>query len=404
MPSPLKNLFKPDKTPLFPFIDGLRALSILWIISLHTLWMFGYFLDRQAFIELSTRAELSPFFQGHLAVDIFFVLSGFLIGYYLFREYQQYQTLKLKQFYLRRALRLLPAYFTVMLIVATVYPQNLHSLWANIFYVNNFLPLEQQFMPWAWSLAIEEQFYTLLPCLILLIARTQRTLLVLVLLFLLSFIVRFALSYFNQVQLPLPLHEVIDKQLMHSYFDLIYDKSYSRYGSLIVGVIVAYLSVSTQTVEILKTHHYLRRSLWCFSLLLLTAYIFTPLTGVEANVIETAYIIAGVRNIFSLAIGYVILYSLCIGQNSWLVRCLSSRFWYPIAQLSYSAYLLHLIVIALFSQQIYPLMSLSFLTLLSLMLLIIVSTFIAATVIYVCIERPILELRNGRFPRIIERK
>ncbi|NOQ63948.1 MAG: acyltransferase family protein [Methyloprofundus sp.] len=256
MPSPLKKLFAPDKTPLFPFIDGLRALSILWVISLHTLWMFGYFLDQQAFIEFSTRAELSPFFQGHLAVDSFFVISGFLIGYYLFREYQQHQTLQLKQFYLRRALRLLPAYFAVMLMVAATYPQNLHSLWANIFYVNNFLPLEQQFMPWTWSLAIEEQFYTLLPCLILLIAKTRRTLLVLVLLFLLSFIIRFSLSYSNQLQLPLPLHEVIDKQLMYNYFDLIYDKSYSRYGGLIVGVIVAYLSVSTQTVEFLKTHHY----------------------------------------------------------------------------------------------------------------------------------------------------
>ena len=32
MPSPLKKLFKPEKVPLFPFIDGLRALSILWII------------------------------------------------------------------------------------------------------------------------------------------------------------------------------------------------------------------------------------------------------------------------------------------------------------------------------------------------------------------------------------
>ena len=127
MPSPLKKLFAPDKTPLFPFIDGLRALSILWVISLHTLWMFGYFLDQQAFIEFSTRAELSPFFQGHLAVDSFFVISGFLIGYYLFHEYQQQQTLKLKQFYMRRALRLLPAYFTVMLIVAVAYPLNLHN-------------------------------------------------------------------------------------------------------------------------------------------------------------------------------------------------------------------------------------------------------------------------------------
>ncbi|NOQ36946.1 MAG: acyltransferase family protein [Methylococcaceae bacterium] len=404
MPSPLKKLFKPEKAPLFPFIDGLRALSILWIISLHTLWMFGYHLDKQAFIELSTRPELSAFFQGHLAVDTFFVISGFLIGYYLFSEYKQHQSLNLKQFYLRRALRLLPAYFAVMVIVAFVYPHNLHTIWANVLYVNNFIPLQQQFMGWTWSLAIEEQFYTLFPCLLLLIGKTKRVLLILVLLFLLSFVIRFALSYAYQLQLPLPMHVVIDKEMTYHFFNVMYDKSYSRYGGLMVGVIAAYLIVYTRAIEFLKHHHTLRRSLWVISLLLLISYIFIPLAGLEASVIKTAYLLAGVRNIFSLAIGYLVLYSLSIGQKSWVVKALSSRFWYPIAQLSYSAYLLHLMIIALLAQYLYPTMSLDFLTLLGLILLMITSTLVLATMLYIWIEKPVLELRNYRFPRINEKQ
>ncbi|NOQ16141.1 MAG: acyltransferase family protein [Methyloprofundus sp.] len=399
MPASLQKLLKPNKSPLFPFIDGLRAISIIWIIAMHTLWMFGYFLDKQAFIEFSTRTELGPFFQGHLAVDTFFVISGFLIGYYLFSEYRQKQTLQLQRFYLRRALRLLPAYFAVMLLVAMAAPINLHNIWANIFYINNFLPVTEQFMPWTWSLAIEEQFYILLPCLILVIGRSKHTLFILTLIFLMSFIVRFAISYYNQLQLPLALHEVIDQQQMFHYFDVIYDKSYSRYGGLIVGVIVAYLSVYTQAVTFLKTHHGIRLGLWWLSLLLLALYISTPINEIKAGVLESAYIIALVRNVFSLAIGYSILYSLCVERQSWLINCLSSRFWYPFAQLSYSAYLLHLIVITFCAQYLYPDMHLSFIALLGLILLMLVVTFSTALLIYLSIEKPMIELRNKRFSR-----
>ncbi len=399
MPLSLQKLLKPEKASLFPFIDGLRALSILWIIAMHTLIVFDYYIDHLAFLKLSTRIELGPFFQGHLAVDTFFVISGFLIGYYLFNEYQQQQVINLKQFYLRRALRLLPAYFVVMLLVAIVNPNNLQHIWANFLYINNFLPFEKQFMSWTWSLAIEEQFYILLPCLILLIGRTKHTFMILVLLFLLSFVIRFALSYYYELAMPLAMTEIIDKPEKDQYFDVIYIKSYSRYGPLLVGVLVAYLSQFSQIIPFLKTHHVIRCFLWWLSLLLLTLYICLPPTMVNASIVEAAYITAAARNIFALAIGYSILYSLCIGHRSWLVNCLCSPIWYPIAQLSYSAYLLHLVLITLSAQYLYPLMSLNLLPLLGLILLMIIVTLLAAVLVYVLIEKPVLQYRNSLYPR-----
>lgn len=395
----LRELTAPEKTPLFPFVDGLRAWSILWIISLHTVWVFGYFLDRQSYLIFSARAELTPFFQGHLGVDAFFVISGFLIGYYLFTEYRQYQTVNFRQFYLRRALRLLPAYFAAMLLVAFLYPHNLHTIWANVIYINNFLPLERQFMPWTWSLAIEEQFYTLFPAFVLFLGKSKRALHVLLWLFLLSFVIRFTLSFYFRFQLPMPTHEVVNKSLMYHYFDVIYDKSHARYGGLLVGVIVAYLLVFTDTVKKLNQSHGLRRFLWVASLLILASYIFVPSAHVTATVTETAVVVALIRNVFSMAIGYLILYSLCETGKSWLVRLLSSRIWYPVAQLSYSAYLLHLMVIMLFAQYLYPSMNRDLPSLLGLMLLMMVSTLLASAMIYLWIEKPILELRNHRFPR-----
>ena len=56
---------------------------------------------------------------------------------------------------------------------------NANNMWANLFYVNNFLPINRQYMGWCWSLAIEEQFYLILPGFILLVMRFARPLRVL---------------------------------------------------------------------------------------------------------------------------------------------------------------------------------------------------------------------------------
>src|SRR5512138_2335209 len=89
------------KAKHFPALDGLRRLAILLVITHHQL------------IPLSLRG-------GFLGVDLFFALSGFLITTLLVTEFNATQTISLKKFYARRALRLGPAlllYLAVALIV-----------------------------------------------------------------------------------------------------------------------------------------------------------------------------------------------------------------------------------------------------------------------------------------------
>ena len=52
---------------------------------------------------------------------------------------------------------------------------NVDNMWANLLYVNNFLPINRQYMGWCWSLAIEEQFYLILPGFILVVMRAGRS-------------------------------------------------------------------------------------------------------------------------------------------------------------------------------------------------------------------------------------
>ncbi len=121
---------------------------------------------------------------GFLGVDIFFVLSGFLIAGLLLQEWQARGAVDLKAFYARRALRLLPALFAVMSVVL-LFPGVFwarHRPWADAivisFYATNWvrafeLDRSMDFFGHTWSLAIEGQFYLLWPPLLLLLLRRR---------------------------------------------------------------------------------------------------------------------------------------------------------------------------------------------------------------------------------------
>ena len=122
-----------------------------------------------------------------MGVDLFFVISGYLIGTILLSEYRTSGRLQIKRFYVRRFLRLMPVY-TVAMIAGLYFVHNIpreavlmefppfmnaNNMWANFLYVNNFLPINRQYMGWCWSLAIEEQFYLILPGFILIVMRAR---------------------------------------------------------------------------------------------------------------------------------------------------------------------------------------------------------------------------------------
>ncbi|MDD2372914.1 MAG: acyltransferase family protein [Syntrophomonadaceae bacterium] len=154
-----------DARRYMPGLDGLRALAVLAVIAyhLHLPWAPG----------------------GLLGVCIFFVLSGYLITDILVAQWQFSGGLNLKEFWLGRARRLLPALF-VMLAGVIVWlsfcdPGGLSSLWndviAVVFYISNWWLIFHQVSYFAsfgppsplghlWSLAIEEQFYLLWPLLL----------------------------------------------------------------------------------------------------------------------------------------------------------------------------------------------------------------------------------------------
>ncbi len=150
-----------SRVPYLPGLDGLRAIAVVAVLVYHAdhEWLSG----------------------GFLGVEVFFVISGYLITLLLLSEKERTGKVRLGQFWMRRARRLLPALFTMMgllavymalfkprpmaavrgdLLAGTFYISNWFQIWVGQAYTaaEAFAPLRH-----LWSLAVEEQFYLAWP-------------------------------------------------------------------------------------------------------------------------------------------------------------------------------------------------------------------------------------------------
>jgi len=145
-----------------PSLDGLRALSVLLVIVLHTLLRHSLY----KFIPFPLRL----LGNGALGVFIFFVISGYLITTLLLREQDKTHAISLKSFYLRRAFRILPPLYAYVFFLAALGAtghlpgMNRHELITALTLTRNYARhVDLWAMEHLWSLCIEEQFYVLWP-------------------------------------------------------------------------------------------------------------------------------------------------------------------------------------------------------------------------------------------------
>jgi peptidoglycan/LPS O-acetylase OafA/YrhL len=124
-----------------------------------------------------------PGINGGTGVLVFFVLSGFLITWLLLKEEERFGTISLKLFYLRRTLRIFPAFYVYwILLVGSVLIVGRRVLIAqavcSLLYVNNYYQAifgdPNTGLSHTWSLGIEEQFYLLWPVTFLLLKANKR--------------------------------------------------------------------------------------------------------------------------------------------------------------------------------------------------------------------------------------
>ena len=419
-------------------VDGLRALSIILVFGFHVLWCAQLVIrdTYEQFLNLPTWVQVLK--RGALGVELFFVISGFLIGRLLIQEFQRTGTLDLKRFYIRRFVRLMPAYWVALGLTAvgvlfTTYPlqvferqisSNLDTIWANLLYVNNFLPANDQFFSHSWSLAVEEQFYLLCPLLLLFILRRQLTRFpVQVVAFLCASY--FATRWYFQAEtmdtiaaycggstehardalLNANLQMMVSKYhacVAAVEFDTLYDNLYTRFFGFIAGIAAALCHViGSERTEAFFKSSALRYPL---ALLALAAMCMPFVDHVAITDNETLYFVSRTLAYPLLDCGAAYWMMMMIHGGSTLEqrisRLFSHRWLYPIAQLSYSLYLFHILCIMGVYQAlvaIHPEIQLPALMLIGGTLAWLIS-LPGAALVYLYVERPFVEARRRWAP------
>ncbi|MYM23792.1 acyltransferase family protein [Duganella sp. FT135W] len=154
-------------------LDLLRAAAILLVLMSH---YQGFVSHAETFGVIGA--------SGWAGVDLFFVLSGYLIGNQILAPIARGQEFSLKVFFARRLLRTLPNYYVVLavyLLVAQLFPhsailgKSTSSIWQFLTFTQNFGLAYGQTFSHSWSLCIEEQFYVVMPLVVLALARWTRS-------------------------------------------------------------------------------------------------------------------------------------------------------------------------------------------------------------------------------------
>ncbi|OUS24047.1 hypothetical protein A9Q99_26245 [Gammaproteobacteria bacterium 45_16_T64] len=414
--SPIKNLkhlfHRPSSN--FSVIDGFRALSMMMILVFHS---FTIFVVMNPALELNTIIETgglawSWVWNSDKSVDVFFVISGFLITGILLRQIDKLGHIRMGNFYWRRFLRLSPVYYFVIilywLLLGHSDNSNTHNLWTNILYLNNFVDYDDQAMNWTWTLAIEEQFYLLFPLLLMAMMKyTKHPLRWMWGLFAFSFIVRGYVIYSDEMILNSPQSLLaVDREFHAHHFSVLYDNLYTRYGALLAGCLAGYY-YQYYRVELSRLFASgLGKALAWGSFGVLVLLMVVPVISVQFDEYQgfnIAYQIAS-RNIFSLTISVLIIASLEKGAlSTGLNFLLGNRLWYPLAQLSYSMYLVHVVAISVVCSMVLagmkaaPEQYINWSTYEIIGMVFVASsllTIFTAVVIYLLIERPIMNLRR----------
>jgi peptidoglycan/LPS O-acetylase OafA/YrhL len=214
----------------FTGLDHLRTLAISLVFLYHyRIFRHPGWMDN-SFIEF-----------GWCGVDLFFVLSGFLISNQLMAAWQQRQKIPFRTFYIKRIFRIFPPYFFVLLIYIFIPAfherEMLAPLWKMFTFTQNYGQDISRYGTFshAWSLCVEEQFYLFLPVILMWVfsSRMKKPGWLIAALFLLTIVLRWLVC-----EIYLKPH-IDSDDFFVQWYKLIYYPTYTRLDGLMAGVCIA---------------------------------------------------------------------------------------------------------------------------------------------------------------------
>lgn len=330
----------------FPALHGLRVIAVFVIVQVH---MTSTAVFRGYPVGESLKWYSQALWPG---MDFFFVLSGFLIGTIILYSLREESNFKIGRFYARRAFRIFPLYYVVLVFVSFLpqlprparylglFPHHEGINWRELVYLTNYPMDFSNVMYWSWSLSVEEHFYLLVPFLLLglqAISSPRRRLYLLGALWLSCLLVKTAALLVNWKVLPTV------------FFREIYFTTHTRYDCLVAGIFAAYLhQMAPSRLSAFFTRGRGRALTWGLNLSLL-ALVLAQFSVSELAFRERTYYVKGafiVGTPTSLCFAVLILWAVYDGGP-----LLGHSLMRKVATLSYGVYLIHIPVL---EQLIFP--------------------------------------------------
>eukprot|EP00475_Leptophrys_vorax_P013319 TRINITY_DN19710_c0_g1_i1.p1 TRINITY_DN19710_c0_g1~~TRINITY_DN19710_c0_g1_i1.p1 ORF type:complete len:748 (+),score=190.41 TRINITY_DN19710_c0_g1_i1:164-2245(+) len=359
----------PDATIDLRMLNGVRVLSLLWVILGHTyIWILQ--------VPLANPKDLIPSFErvdfllvlnAFFSVDSFFLMSGFLAAYFLFQILLAGKRIGAPSvliMYLHRYLRLTPLYLAVLVFYAYVagylgtgpvwstldfnHDQCKTGMWKNLLYINAYDDVNYTCGSWMWYLSNDFQFFLVAPWVVLLLFHMPEV----------GHVVFFALMAASTatciiftIQYDLKAFWVIGfLRLFEGYgFEnsflaitkYIYFKPWARIQPYLVGIYLAYFQILWGK-QFFKTKWPVRIGyLFTFITLGLCVFGLHPeQIGRPLSVAENVLYISLSRVAWGLALGFLVL-ACANGRGGFINSLLGSPFWGPFARVGYAAYLVH---------------------------------------------------------------
>ncbi|AYZ35018.1 acyltransferase [Chryseobacterium indologenes] len=306
----------------FHGLDHLRSMAIILVLLYHY----------RAFKHPGWIDSIGKF--GWTGVDLFFVLSGFLISSQLLKEMENRNTICLKTFYIKRFFRIVPPYLlTLLLYFSSPFfreREALPPLWKFLTFTQNYGldVISKGTFSHAWSLCIEEQFYLFLPLLLLVVLSTRwckypGILIMAVIAF--SIISRFIIWNIHITRL-----EKGSMEFWRLWYMKIYYSTHTRLDGLAIGVLIGYLmQYSLVLRKLVNTYG---------NLLFVIGMVSLGISFWICN--DQASEAASIYGFTAVAVSYGIMVLAAISKSSFLSRS-KSYVTGQLAALSYAMYLSH---------------------------------------------------------------
>jgi len=356
-----------------PGLDLLRAIAIVWVMLFHS-YIVGGIGERFALLES----------YGWIGVDLFFVLSGYLIGSQLLKPLSRGEPLAFGNFYLRRSLRVLPAYLVVLALYFSMpgfrEADGIQPLWQFLTYTVNLLIDYQHNKAFShvWSLCVEEHFYLLFPLLAWWLMR-RPSLAKFVGVCVATVLAGMAIRGYVWLHELAPTPNSLEFGV--GFVEGIYYPTYTRLDGLLAGVVLAAIQ-AFRPAWWRQMQERANRLLLPAGLLItaLAMWLFRDRAGLLPSVIGYPL----------LSLGFALLVAVAAGTQGWLSRLrIPGVKW--LALTSYSLYLIHKAVFHLVESTLPPqLLEQGVLT----FAIYAVAALLGGALLYYGAERPFLRLRE----------